>query len=160
MARLSDIIENFIKDMIEETDGEVEIQRNELASYFNCVPSQINYVIATRFNSERGYFVESKRGGGGHITISRMSTDKPYDYFMHIILSMGDEISQHSADIYIENFIDLNIISESDKKLLKAAVNDNSLKSIQVFLRYRVGPDILKNMLMKIIIERKTYGKK
>ncbi|HPB17573.1 MAG: CtsR family transcriptional regulator [Clostridia bacterium] len=152
MARLSDIIENFIKDMIEETDGEVEIQRNELASYFNCVPSQINYVIATRFNSERGYFVESKRGGGGHITISRMSTDKPYDYFMHIILSMGDEISQHSADIYIENFIDLNIISESDKKLLKAAVNDNSLKSIPVFLRDRVRADILKNMLMKIII--------
>ena len=151
MARLSDIIENFIKDMIEETDGEVEIQRNELASYFNCVPSQINYVIATRFNSERGYFVESKRGGGGHITISRMSTDKPYDYFMHIILSMGDEISQHSADIYIENFIDLNIISESDKKLLKAAVNDNSLKSIPVFLRDRVRADILKNMLMKII---------
>lgn len=152
MARLSDIIENFIKDMIEGTDGEVEIQRNELASYFNCVPSQINYVIATRFNSERGYFVESKRGGGGHITISRMSTDKPYDYFMHIILSMGDEISQHSADIYIENFIDLNIISESDKKLLKAAVNDNSLKSIPVFLRDRVRADILKNMLMKIII--------
>ncbi|HOD92573.1 MAG TPA: CtsR family transcriptional regulator [Clostridia bacterium] len=152
MARLSDIIENFIKDMIEETDGEIEIQRNELANYFNCVPSQINYVIATRFNSERGYFVESKRGGGGHITISRMSTDKPYDYFMHIILSMGDEISQHSADIYIENFIDLNIISESDKKLLKAAVNDNSLKSVPVYLRDRVRADILKNMLMKIII--------
>ncbi|HQM39231.1 MAG TPA: CtsR family transcriptional regulator [Clostridia bacterium] len=152
MARLSDIIENFIKDMIEETDGEIEIQRNELANYFNCVPSQINYVIATRFNSERGYFVESKRGGGGHITISRMSTDKPYDYFMHIILSMGDEISQHSADIYIENFIDLNIISESDKKLLKAAVNDNSLKSVSVYLRDRVRADILKNMLMKIII--------
>ena len=152
MARLSDIIENFIKDMIEETDGEIEIQRNELSNYFNCVPSQINYVIATRFNSERGYFVESKRGGGGHITISRMSTDKPYDYFMHIILSMGDEISQHSADIYIENFIDLNIISESDKKLLKAAVNDNSLKSVSVYLRDRVRADILKNMLMKIII--------
>ena len=57
MARLSDIIEDFIKEMIDETDGQVEIQRNELAGYFNCVPSQINYVIATRFNSERGYFV-------------------------------------------------------------------------------------------------------
>jgi transcriptional regulator CtsR len=65
---------------------------------------------------------------------------------------MGDEISQHSADIYIENFIDLNIISESDKKLLKAAVNDNSLKSVSVYLRDRVRADILKNMLMKIII--------
>lgn len=152
MARLSDIIEDFIKDMIKEAEGPVEIQRNELASYFNCVPSQINYVISTRFSSEKGYFVESKRGGGGHISISRMSTDKPYDYFMHIILSMGDEISKHSADIYIENFEDLNIISQSDRKLLKAAVNDNSLKSVPVILKDKVRADILKNMLMKMII--------
>jgi len=152
VARLSDIIEDFIKDMIKEAEGPVEIQRNELASYFNCVPSQINYVISTRFSSEKGYFVESKRGGGGHISISRMSTDKPYDYFMHIILSMGDEISKHSADIYIENFEDLNIISQSDRKLLKAAVNDNSLKSVPVILKDKVRADILKNMLMKMII--------
>ncbi len=152
MARLSDIIEDFIKEMIDETDGQVEIQRNELAGYFNCVPSQINYVIATRFNSERGYFVESKRGGGGHITISRMSTDKPYDYIMHIILSIGDEISKHSADINIDNVADLELISEEEKNLLKAAINDNSLKSVPVFLRDKVRADILKNMLMKIII--------
>ncbi|MFA7673186.1 MAG: CtsR family transcriptional regulator [Clostridia bacterium] len=152
MAGLSDVIESFIKDLITGTDGEVEIQRNDLAVYFNCVPSQINYVISTRFTSERGYFVESKRGGGGHITISRMSTDKPYDYFMHIILSMGDEISQHSADVYIDNFLDLNVISESDRNLLKAAVNDNSLKSVPVFLRDRVRADIFKNMLMKKIL--------
>jgi transcriptional regulator CtsR len=152
MAGLSDVIESFIKDLITGTDGEVEIQRNDLAVHFNCVPSQINYVISTRFTSERGYFVESKRGGGGHITISRMSTDKPYDYFMHIILSMGDEISQHSADVYIDNFLDLNVISESDRNLLKAAVNDNSLKSVPVFLRDRVRADIFKNMLMKKIL--------
>lgn len=152
MAGLSDVIEGFIKDLITGTDGEVEIQRNDLAVHFNCVPSQINYVISTRFTSERGYFVESKRGGGGHITISRMSTDKPYDYFMHIILAMGEEISQHSADVYIDNFMDLNVISGSDRNLLKAAVNDNSLKSVPVFLRDHVRADIFKNMLMKKIL--------
>jgi transcriptional regulator CtsR len=69
MAILSDLIENFIKELINETEGNVEIKRNELASKFNCVPSQINYVIGTRFTQERGYYVESRRGGGGHIRI-------------------------------------------------------------------------------------------
>lgn len=152
MARLSDMIEDFLNQLIEDTDGEVEFQRNELAVQFNCVPSQINYVISTRFTSERGYFVASKRGGGGHITISRMSTEKPYGYFMHVILSMGDEISQHSADLYIEDFMEANLVSDSDRKLLKAAVNDNSLKSVPVILRDKVRADMLKNMLMKMII--------
>jgi len=61
MARLSDLIEAFIKQLIDDTDGTIEIQRNELASQFNCVPSQINYVIDTRFTTERGYYVESRR---------------------------------------------------------------------------------------------------
>ena len=71
MARMSDIIEDFIKQLINETDGSIEIQRNELANYFKCVPSQINYVIDTRFTTERGYYVESRRGGGGYIKIQR-----------------------------------------------------------------------------------------
>ena len=61
MARLSDLIETFIKQMIIDTEGAIEIQRNELAIHFNCVPSQINYVLDTRFTSERGYYVESRR---------------------------------------------------------------------------------------------------
>ena len=66
--RISDLIEDFIKDML-KTEDELEIQRNELAEHFNCVPSQINYVISTRFKPSQGYYVESRRGGGGHITI-------------------------------------------------------------------------------------------
>ena len=77
MARMSDIIEEFIKQLINETDGVIEIQRNELPSYFKCVPSQINYVIDTRFTTERGYYVESRRGGGGHIRIKRVNVDRP-----------------------------------------------------------------------------------
>jgi transcriptional regulator of stress and heat shock response len=152
MARLSDIIEEFIKQMINDTEGEIEIQRNELAHQFKCVPSQINYVIATRFTTEKGYFVESKRGGGGHTKIRSVSTAKPYDYLMHIILSMGDSISQHSADVYINNFIDYDIISVRDGLLLKAALSNNALKSVEVMNRDTVRADILKNMLMRMIV--------
>ena len=69
--RISDLIEDFIKDML-KTENELEIQRNELAEHFNCVPSQINYVISTRFKPSQGYYVESRRGGGGHITIKKI----------------------------------------------------------------------------------------
>ena len=66
--RMSDMIEEFIKELFEEDNDYIEIQRNDLAEHFNCVPSQINYVISTRFKPSQGYYVESRRGGGGHIT--------------------------------------------------------------------------------------------
>ena len=73
MARISDIIAKFINDMIEEEkDKEIIIQRNELADKFNCAPSQINYVLTTRFTTEKGYVIESRRGGGGYIIIKRI----------------------------------------------------------------------------------------
>ena len=84
--RVSDIIEEFIKELFDE-DDEIEIQRNDLAQKFNCVPSQINYVISTRFKPSQGYYVESTRGGGGHITIKKVNNTKS-DYLMHIIQNM------------------------------------------------------------------------
>ena len=69
---ISDMIEEFIKDLFDEQNEAIEIQRNELAEQFICVPSQINYVISTRFKPQQGYYVESKRGGGGHITIKKV----------------------------------------------------------------------------------------
>ena len=73
--RMSDVIEEFIKEMFEDSENSIEIQRNELAEHFNCVPSQINYVISTRFKPSQGYYVESRRGGGGHITIKKVKND-------------------------------------------------------------------------------------
>lgn len=76
MPRLSNIIEEFIKELLEETeDGIVEIQRNELADYFDCAPSQINYVLTTRFTPYMGYYVESRRGGGGYIKIVKVGIE-------------------------------------------------------------------------------------
>ena len=76
MAILSDHIEQFINSLLEEYDEMVELQRNELDNYFSCAPSQINYVIATRFSPEKGYYVVSKRGGGGYIKLVRGEPDK------------------------------------------------------------------------------------
>ncbi|TYQ16637.1 UNVERIFIED_CONTAM: transcriptional regulator CtsR [Acetivibrio alkalicellulosi] len=153
MAKLSDLIETFIKQMINDTDGSIEIQRNELANQFNCVPSQINYVIDTRFTSDRGYYVESRRGGGGHIRIRRVSIEhKGKNYLMHIVQSMGDNISQQSAHVFINNFIDYNVISEREGLMLKAATSDKILSTVPVDQRGYLRASILKNMMVCLLI--------
>lgn len=153
MAKLSDLIEAFIKQMIINTDGAIEIQRNELANQFNCVPSQINYVIDTRFTTERGYYVESRRGGGGHIRIKRVNIEQNgKNYLMHIVASVGDNITQQSAHAFINNFIDYNVISQRDGLLLKAATSDKALMPIEPQQRGIVRASILKNMLICLIV--------
>ena len=117
--RISDVIEEFIKDMFESGDS-IDIQRNELAEKFNCVPSQINYVIATRFKPNQGYYVESQRGGGGHITIKKVAITKS-NYLMHIITNMGDKITAQEVSIYISNFLSYNIINETVAKIIKSS---------------------------------------
>lgn len=152
MARMSDIIEAFLKQMINETDGSIEIQRNELASYFNCVPSQINYVIDTRFTTERGYYVESRRGGGGGIRIRRVNISRPGNYLMHIISSMGDSISQQSAEVFINNFVDYEVVSGREGLILKAATSDKALGGIKLPERDLIRAVIMKNMLMSLMV--------
>ena len=124
--RMSDLIEEFIKDMMKDESGFIEIQRNELAEHFNCVPSQINYVIATRFRPTQGYYVESRRGGGGHIRIKKISNDKE-DYFLHIINNIGEQITSNEVDILISNLLSYGMINEQLAKLLKVATSDNVL---------------------------------
>ena len=123
MFIIFNIIET-IKDMIIEEEGSVEIQRNELAGKFNCVPSQINYVISTRFTADKGYYVESRRGGGGYISIKRLNIDSDSEYLMHIITSIGNKISQLTAEVLIKNFVDYNIIEPREAMLMKAATSD------------------------------------
>lgn len=146
---MSDIIEEFIKNLLNETDGFIEIRRNELADYFNCVPSQINYVISTRFGPDQGYYVESKRGGGGCIKIRKINITKS-NYLMHIITNIGDKISSNEVDIFVNNFLNYKIISEKDARLLKAATSDNVL-SIPLDIKDKVRANIFKNMLLNLI---------
>ena len=146
--RISDLIEEFIKDLFDDDNQLVEIQRNELAEHFNCVPSQINYVISTRFKPSQGYYVESKRGGGGHITIKKVNSTKS-DYFMHIIKNIGEEMTSNDVDILINDFLTYDLITKEEAKLLKVATSDNVLllaKDVKDKLRAK----IFKNMLLNI----------
>lgn len=149
IMRMSDIIEDFIKELLEEQDEAIEIQRNELAEHFNCVPSQINYVISTRFKPSQGYYVESRRGGGGHIKIEKVNVTKS-NYLMHVINSMENKITSQEVDIFISNFLSEGIISKKEAKLLKVATSDNVLtvpQEIKDTLRAR----IFKNMLVNLV---------
>jgi transcriptional regulator CtsR len=144
---MSDIIEEFIKELFDEEDS-IEIQRNELAEQFNCVPSQINYVISTRFKPSQGYYVESRRGGGGHITIKKVNNTKS-DYIMHIINNIGTEITSNEVDILISDFLTYDIIDAKEAKLLKVATSDNVLQ-LDKDTKDKVRARILKNMLLNL----------
>ena len=146
--RISDLIEDFIKDML-KTEDELEIQRNELAEHFNCVPSQINYVISTRFKPSQGYYVESKRGGGGHITIKKINVTQS-NYIMHLINSIGDTLTSNEVDIFISNLLSDDIVTKKEAKLLKVATSDNVL-SVPIDIKDTLRAKIFKNMLINLV---------
>lgn len=150
VASLSNIIETFIKGLLDKTDGIAEIQRNELANKFNCVPSQINYVIATRFTADQGYYVESYRGGGGYVRIKRINVSAD-QYLAHIALAMGDSLSQQSAEAFINNFLDYDAVSYRESMLLKAAVSDRVMRGMPQPLRDKLRARILKNMITSLL---------
>lgn len=145
---ISDMIEEFIKDLFDEQNEAIEIQRNELAEHFKCVPSQINYVISTRFKPQQGYYVESKRGGGGHITIRKVNNEKE-DYILHIIKNIGNSLTANEVDILISDFLSYNIITTKEAKLLKVATSDNVLR-LPKELKDETRARIFKNMLLNI----------
>lgn len=147
--RMSDIIEEFIKELFDEDESNyIEIQRNELAEHFNCVPSQINYVISTRFKPSQGYYVESKRGGGGSIKIKKVTTSKK-DYIMHIINNIGAKLTSNDVDILISDLLTYKLITEDEARLLKVATSDNVLR-LKVDLKDDVRARIFKNMLLNV----------
>ena len=146
--RMSDIIEEFIKELLQDENDSIEIQRNELAEQFNCVPSQINYVISTRFKPSQGYYVESRRGGGGHITIKKMNNSNE-EYRMHIINNIGSKLTAHEVDILINDLLTYNIVNAKDAKLLKVATSDNVLR-LPKETKDEVRARIFKNILLNI----------
>jgi transcriptional regulator CtsR len=152
MARISDHIEELLKEMMANNNGLVEISRNSFAGRVNCVPSQITYVLSTRFTNDQGYLVESRRGGGGWIRIRRVEMATPTHYLMHTLNTIGDRLSQHQATVLIRNFVDYDIIHDRESRLLMAATADRSLSEIPVELKDRTRMIIFKNMLTSLIV--------
>lgn len=146
--KISDLIEEYINDIF-ETNEVVELNRSSLADMFNCVPSQINYVISTRFIPELGFYVESRRGGGGYIKISRVNSTKQ-EYISNITEKIGSKLSQSVIDIYLEDFIRYNLLDKDTAIILKAAMSDKSLAKVDKLKRDEVRADILKNVLINL----------
>ena len=149
--RMSDLVANYIMRALDESDGNAEIQRNVLAGELGCVPSQINYVITSRFTPEQGYIVESKRGGGGYIRITRVTTDRR-SAIMHIVNSIGDKLSSSSAAIMLRNMKDSGIISAYDSALRSAALSDKAYGDTPPQKRDSLRASIFKNLLITHMI--------
>jgi len=150
MSRLCDSIEEFIKALITETEGQIDIQRNELADYFRCVPSQINYVLSTRFTLDRGYYIESRRGGGGYIRVRRLNIDKD-EYLLHLITSrIGVSLTQETADSMIETMADQKIITHREAAIMKTVVNDKSI-SLPASMKNVIRANLFKSMIMGVL---------
>ncbi len=148
---VSDLIAGFILEALEDSDGCAELQRSVLADRFNCVPSQINYVISTRFSPERGYIVESRRGGGGYIRISRVRLSDPRTVIMHTINSVGEELDLRTATAFLGNAAHVGALSERDAKLILSALSENALRVVPRDYRDSVRASIFKYMLLQTI---------
>lgn len=145
---MSDKIESFILELLKEDDDWLELGRNELASVFNCVPSQINYVIATRFNQDRGYIVESRRGGGGYLRIKRIHVEENPIY--SAIMRIGNSIDFDTAKAIMSYFNTLDLINEREYKIILSAISDNALQAVSK-QKDTLRATIFKNMLLSLI---------
>jgi transcriptional regulator CtsR len=148
MALISDAIELFIKEMLEESDS-LELQRNELAAYFGCAPSQINYVLTTRFSPDKGYLITSRRGGGGSVQIMRLQMDE--DSYLGKLLSdrLGEEVTQREAEAIITRLMEMDTISKREGDIMRSAMGN--LPMVQRSVAKYVRTEILKNMLLALI---------
>lgn len=139
------MIAQAIQQMIDEEGGRAEIQRNEFANRMGCVPSQINYVLTSRFTPEQGYIVESRRGGGGYIRIVRIPHGQ---VLMHLLNSIGDRIDAQSSRVILQNLLGDGVIDEHSARMIAVAVSDRTLKEVPVELRDRVRATLLKQLLV------------
>ena len=145
---ISDLIASFLQDSLAEAeDGVLEIQRSDLAQRFNCVPSQINYVMSTRFSPERGYIVESRRGGSGYIRITRVRVDRQ-TLMMHVLNTLGDQVDLPSARAIVGNLTHAGALEESVGRALLAALGDKALNAVPREVRNQVRADLMKQVLI------------
>jgi transcriptional regulator CtsR len=151
LRNTTDIIEQYIKHVLQNSpDQVVEIGRNDLAEKFQCVPSQINYVIATRFTLEKGYLVESKRGGGGFIRIQRIKLPTHGKIVDHLMSSLSERVDQETAEGLIEQLAEAKLITEREAKMLKAATHRDSIP-LRLPVRDEVRAKVLKAMLIALL---------
>ena len=148
MAQLSDSIEQFIKDLMNE-DAHIELRRNELAQHFGCAPSQINYVLATRFSVDHGYIIESRRGGGGYVRIVRMQTRGEQDFLETLLRRVGNSVDEDTANAIVSNLYERKMVTKNEALLMKAAVSRNAL-ALPISAKDVLRAAVFRNMLVQV----------
>lgn len=139
---ISDAIEKMILEMLGEEGGSLELKRNDLAEQIGCVPSQINYVITSRFTPEKGYVIESRRGGGGYVRITKKVFHKD-QYLMHLFCSVGNEIDLKTAGLYIADLVERRLLTQREGVLLSAVM--------KVIPSDTTRADVLKKAVLSVI---------
>lgn len=155
MSNISDVIERYLKQVLQSKgQNMIEIKRNEIADQFQCVPSQINYVINTRFTIEKGYIIESKRGGGGYIRIFRIEHQEESELIDDLIQMINPSVEQQAAVNILERLEEKKVINEREKKLIFSAI-DRSTLAFDLPLRDEVRARILTAMLTSLKFSNK-----
>ncbi len=147
---LADSIAKMIEEMLDEGHGILELQRNEMASKLGCVPSQISYVISSRFTPERGYVIESRRGGGGCIRITRKQMGRN-EYLMHFFCAIGDSIDESEAVAYLKNLLGTGLLQEREYRIACAAVSGAALAGLPPAERNSARAQIFKQMILSLM---------
>ncbi|PSL41292.1 transcriptional regulator [Salsuginibacillus halophilus] len=154
MRNTSDIIEQYLKAVLTQSEQDlIEIKRSEIAERFQCVPSQINYVIRTRFTVEKGYFVESKRGGGGYIRISKVTPSDQAELCGHLQKLIQDKVDQHTAESMIARLLEEEAITPREAKMMEAAIQREVLSLTYPQDRDYIRANVLRAMLYRLQYE-------
>ncbi|BBN97383.1 CtsR family transcriptional regulator [Sporolactobacillus terrae] len=152
MRNISDIIEKYIKEILDSNDI-IKLKRSELAEKFQCVPSQINYVLKTRFSIERGYVVESKRGGGGYIQVVKVRPVTDAELIDEMIGLIGYRLTQSMAESIVMHLLEEDVLSDREARLMMTVMNHTAI-NIDIPLR-----DELRANLMKAMLRSLTYSR-
>ena len=149
MRPLTDSIEAFIKSLLEDGQPQVDVQRNELAQYFRCAPSQITYVLSTRFTPDHGYVIESRRGGGGYIRIVRLRESPGSNLLYLINQRIGHSIARQVCDAIISQLCDNGVITENEASLMRAAISSEAI-NLPVAFKDALRASVLRAMLLTV----------
>ncbi len=150
VQNISDVIERYLKDILQQSEaGVIELQRSELAELFQCVPSQINYVISTRFSVDQGYLIESKRGGGGYIRIRQISFGSPQKLFQ-LLRSLQEEMTQREAEGLIGRLEREEIMTRREAMMVRAMVKREVL-AVDLPLRDQIRSRLISEVIQVIL---------
>ncbi len=149
MRPLTDSIEAFIKSLLEDGQEQVDVQRNELAQYFRCAPSQITYVLSTRFTPDHGYIIESRRGGGGYIRIVRMRQSPGTNLMYLINQRIGSAIPRQDCEAIISQLMENGVVSQGEGELMRAAVSTEAV-SLPIAFKDSLRASVMRAMLLSL----------